>query len=112
MTGFTCIWEFRIRPERRGEFERHYGADGMWATLFRQASGYRGTVLLRDREGSSRYVTIDRWEDAGSYRAFRQQFSDEYHRLDEQCAALTMEENLIGEFAELHGGATEEGAKI
>jgi len=101
MTGYTYLWEFRIRPDRRDEFERHYGPGGTWANLFRRSRGYLGTLLLRDEADPSRFVTIDRWENAETYRAFREHFSDDYRRLDERCEDLTVDERLIGEFAEL-----------
>lgn len=60
-TRYTYPWEFLIEPTRREEFERHYGPNGTWVTLFRRSAGYRGTLLLRDRLNPLRFVTVDRW---------------------------------------------------
>ena len=51
------LWEFRVRPERRREFEEHYGSDGTWAAFFRGGRGYRESILLRDREEPDRAVS-------------------------------------------------------
>lgn len=98
MAGFTTVWEFRVRGERREEFERHYGPEGSWALLFRQAEGYVGTELLKDRSDALRYLTIDRWASAAAYRAFRAEFARPYATLDERCAGLTTHEAALGEY--------------
>ncbi|HEV8255177.1 MAG TPA: antibiotic biosynthesis monooxygenase family protein, partial [Vicinamibacteria bacterium] len=66
------VWEFRVLPDKRYEFERRYGGDGDWARLFRLADGYAGTTLLRDAEDPGRYVTIDAWRDREAYAWFRE----------------------------------------
>lgn len=100
MTGFASVWEFRVRPEAVAEFERHYGPQGSWAQLFRQAPGYLETLLLRDAEEPLRYLTIDRWRSAADYRGFRARFAREYAALDARCEALTTGEAALGAFAE------------
>lgn len=49
MGQYAYLWEFQARAGRQEEFERHYGPDGAWVTLFRKAPGYIETLLLRDR---------------------------------------------------------------
>ena len=98
MAGFATVWELRIRSERRAEFERHYGPQGTWAGLFRQAAGYVGTELLHDRSDLLRYLTIDRWTSPEAYRAFRAEFARPYAALDEACAELTTHEAALGEY--------------
>jgi len=100
MAGYVTIWEFRVRGDRREEFERHYGPQGSWVALFRQAAGYVGTELLHDRSDPLRYLTIDRWTDADAYRAFRAGFAGPYAVLDQACEGLTTHEAAIGEFEE------------
>ena len=95
---YTCIWDFRVRPERQAAFETDYGPDGTWASLFRRAEGYLGTTLLRDRADPLRYVTVDRWQSIEAYQAFRARFSREYDELDRACAGLTSQETALGEF--------------
>lgn len=91
-----------MRPSQQAEFERHYAPDGTWAALFRQADGYLGTQLLQDRANPLRYVTIDRWTNCESYRAFRTQFGGQYEALDRQCEGLTTHEAPLGEYSDVH----------
>ena len=96
--GYATVWEFRVRSERREEFERHYGPEGSWFVLFRQAPGYLGTELLHDRSEPLRYLTIDRWASAEAYRAFRAEFARDYATLDAACEGLTTHEAALGEY--------------
>jgi heme-degrading monooxygenase HmoA len=99
-TRYTYLWEFLIERTRREEFERHYGPNGTWVTLFRRSAGYRGTLLLRDRLDPLRFVTVDRWESEAAYRAFRAEHAAEYADLDARCEHLTLRETSLGEFEE------------
>jgi heme-degrading monooxygenase HmoA len=92
---FTTVWKFVVREEAVGEFERHYGPDGMWASLFRKARGYLGTELYRSVANGGEYVTIDRWVDEAAYAAFRETHAAEYAALDAQCEALTVNEERV-----------------
>lgn len=95
--GFSILWEFLIRADGQAEFERHYSPGGSWAALFRQAEGYLGTELLRDRGNRLRYLTIDRWTGIEAWQAFRERFAAQYKALDRQCQGLTERETLLGE---------------
>jgi heme-degrading monooxygenase HmoA len=95
---FHILWEYRIREEKRAEFERHYMSDGTWAQLFRRDPGYRGTSLLRDPEDSARYLTIDQWDAAVSFKRFKKDFAAEYEAVDKQMEALTESERHLGSF--------------
>ena len=99
--SFIHVWEFVIDDARRTEFELRYGPRGAWAVLFGRAQGFLGTQLLRDEATPGRYLTIDRWQSAEAYRAFRTQFGAEYAALDRQCAAYTRQERAIGSFTEI-----------
>jgi len=92
------IWEYEVRPGREAEFRRHYGPDGSWVRLFREAAGHLDTMLLQDAESPGRYVTVDRWESAAAYAAFRERHAAEYEALDGACAALTVSERDLGTF--------------
>lgn len=98
--GYATLWEFAVLPARQSEFETEYGPEGRWVALFRQAPGYLGSELLRDREHSLRYVTIDRWESADSYHDFRRRFAAEYERLDREFEGWTTREAPLGEFVD------------
>ena len=95
---FVVVWEFRVGPDRKAEFEARYGPDGDWARLFRRGEGYEGTVLLRDPELPGRYLVTDTWRDAAAHDAFRQRHADAYGALDAECAALTLDERRLGAF--------------
>jgi heme-degrading monooxygenase HmoA len=92
------VWEFRVKPERRREFETHYGIDGTWVAFFRGGEGYRESILLRDREAPDRYVTIDVWTDWESFRTFRERHARGYEEIDRRCEALTDQERSLGIF--------------
>ena len=92
------LWEFRVKPERRREFEEHYGSHGAWVAFFRGGEGYRESILLRDREAPERYITIDVWADSESYGAFRERHAREYEAIDRRCGELTDQERCIGHF--------------
>jgi heme-degrading monooxygenase HmoA len=95
---YTYIWVFEVSMDRQAEFLQHYGPRGKWASLFRRADGYVGTVLCRDRERASRFVTIDTWRSADAHAAFRESFAQEYAELDRRCVTLTDDERLLGSF--------------
>ena len=94
----VAIWELTVRAGAEREFEELYGPGGAWASLFRTAAGYLGTELLRPLADSRRYLTIDRWETAESYAAFREARAAEYQALDARGDALTEEERVVGEY--------------
>lgn len=92
------IWTYTIKPARRAEFEQRYASDGSWAQLFGRAAGYRGTTLLKDANSETRYATVDRWESVAALEAFKREFSHPYRELDQECTALTCEEQHVGTF--------------
>lgn len=93
---FTTVWKFVVREEAIAEFERHYGAEGTWAFLFRKGRGYVGTELYRSVAKAGEYVTVDRWVDESAYRAFREEYAGEYDGIDRECEELTeREEQLV-----------------
>jgi heme-degrading monooxygenase HmoA len=102
--AFTTLWEFTVQPARQADFESHYGPDGTWARLFRRASGYLGSELLRDAANPLRYLTIDRWESAAAWQAFRHEFGAEYERLDREFEGLTTREASLGQYTPVEGG--------
>jgi heme-degrading monooxygenase HmoA len=100
---YVVLWRFRPVVGREGEFERAYGPSGEWARLFGRDDGYLGTELLlrRSEDGSSEYLTLDRWVSRAAYEAFRARRSGEYRRLDSRLEGLTEEETLLGAFEAL-----------
>lgn len=92
---YSLIWRFTVKPARRADFERHYGAAGTWAALFRESPGYLGTELLRDTVRNTVYVTIDRWTDAAAFAAFKTAYGAAYAALDRECESLTLHEECL-----------------
>ena len=78
---YVAIWKFIVAPENAENFEHHYGPAGTWVQLFRRAPGYVRTELFRGDAGE--YLTLDYWENAEAFRAFREAHAEEYARLEE-----------------------------
>ena len=94
----VILWEFQVRPGAEAAFERAYGPSGDWARLFAAAEGWLGTELLRDESEPGRYVTVDRWDSAARFAAFRAAQAEAYDALDRRCEGLTTGERLLGRF--------------
>jgi hypothetical protein len=71
---FVRIWQFRVAPEKADEFRRVY------------------------------FLTIDRWDSAEAWAAFRRAWGDEYAALDRRCQELTVAEGEIGTFGTVPEG--------
>ncbi len=97
----SIVWEFYVRERREQEFELLYNGEGLWAMLFRSSPGYHGTKLLRDTDGTRRYLTVDRWHTYAEFEQFKRMFQSEYKAIDEKCEELTESERLMGVFEEI-----------
>jgi heme-degrading monooxygenase HmoA len=93
----VIVWEFLPRVGKEPEFERAYGSTGEWAKLFAQSADYRGTELLKSREGNT-YLTFDRWTSVEAFAEFKQRWHAEYSALDKRMGSLTENESSIGEY--------------
>ncbi len=96
--GLAILWEFTVDSSRQAEFESHYGPDGSWARLFREARGYIATELLHDRENPRRYVTVDHWSSVDHWREFRNEHAEAYEALDRRCEGIATRETPLGEY--------------
>lgn len=95
------VWEFRVPPDKRGEFENAYGPDGLWAQLFRRDKGYIRTELYHDARVEGRYFTLDFWQSRGAFYSFKEHNLAGYKSLDQQCSTLTAEETFLAEYETL-----------
>ena len=95
---YVIIWDYQVKVDHTAEFEQIYYSNGAWTELFRKGTCYINTELLRDEMNPQRYITIDRWDSAEDYEAFRTQFNKEYKALDAQCEGLTERETLLGKW--------------
>ena len=99
MRAYAIVWQYDIHPAARNEFERAYGPDGAWATLFRASPDYLATRLLRDTALPDRYVTLDPWRAEAAFAAFvADRRAADYCALDRRCDALTAAEARLGTF--------------
>ena len=98
---YVIVWEYVVPPAKVEDFVSAYGAGGAWAELFGLADGFEGVELYRQEDVPARFVTVDRWRTAGDFAAFKARFEPDYHRLDEDLADLTVEENRLGAFDQI-----------
>jgi heme-degrading monooxygenase HmoA len=98
MAIYTYVWEFVVLPEQIEPFLRAYGPAGEWVRLFRRAPGYVRTELHRDGSDPCRFITIDYWESADHWQAFRSQFAQQFETLDAKGERLTQRETELGHF--------------
>jgi heme-degrading monooxygenase HmoA len=95
----VIIWQFIVLDPQLEQFVEAYGSGGEWVRLFRRAEGYIGTDLLRSWGDSTLFLTVDRWESAACFDRFREDFSDEYRRLDARLMGLSASEKKVGIFS-------------
>ena len=99
--SYAIVWEFLVPEDQTTPFEAAYGPDGPWSQLFARAPGFLEVRLLRSRDQTGRYLTIDRWQSAGAFENFRKQFATEYQELDRQLEGLASSEAPLGIFDEM-----------
>lgn len=92
---FVIVWKYEVPAASDEEFRLAYGPDGDWARLFAGQEGFVGTELIAN-DASRHYLTIDRWESADAFNSFMEKNRNEYQRLDDRFAALTVTEELLG----------------
>jgi quinol monooxygenase YgiN len=70
------------------------------AHLFGKGDGYVETLLFRDTDRPTRYLTIDRWRSRAAYEAFVSSSRSLYAALDRRGDALTVSERRVGTFCD------------
>jgi heme-degrading monooxygenase HmoA len=95
---YEIFWEYEVRPGQTAAFEVLYGGDGEWARLFRGADGYVETLLFRDTDRLTHYLTIDRWRSRAAFDTFIETAGPAYAALDLRGDALTVRERRISAF--------------
>ena len=103
---FVVLWEFEVKPGCEDRFERVYGPDGDWASLFRRDAQYLRTDLLRDLSRRGVYLTADYWRSRAAYQAFLSAHEAEYQLLDAANDKLTASERNIGVFEHIEDAAS------
>lgn len=97
------VWQYKVAPDKQAEFEQYYGADGSWAKLFGQTTGFVSTTLIHHTTEPMTYMTLDQWSDELSFRRFMHEHKAAYDTLDAQCEGITIEEKYMGTYAEALG---------
>jgi len=95
---YTVIWQYKINPAYRSEFEELYGQEGKWIKLFKQSKNFIETEFYQCKVNSERYITIDKWQSESDYKTFKIAHGEEYNALDRQADNSTNIETLIGSF--------------
>lgn len=95
---YCYVWEYAVKSGKLSAFEASYGPEGEWVQLFRRDPEYIRTVLLRDRQDPTRFITLDFWTSRDACEAFREKFESEFEALDGRCEALTHRETHVGDF--------------
>lgn len=95
---YIIIWQFEVKQEYFDNFVSAYGSSGTWVELFKKGSGYKETKLLQDVGNKLIFITIDMWESKKSYDGFKNNFKEEYFKLDNEFEKFTISEKLIAEF--------------
>lgn len=95
---YCYVWEFVVRPDEVRAFEASYGPGGEWTQFFGRDPRYIRTVVLRDRNAPTRFVTIDYWTSGEAFLAFRDRFGAEFEDMDARFEPLALRETHMGEF--------------
>lgn len=95
---FITVWEFRVRARKRRAFVRAYGPAGEWVKLFRRATGYRATRLVRHPSNPLRFFTVDVWASRRAFTEAKRKFAKEYAALDARFERLTSRETHLAAF--------------
>lgn len=95
---YVVLWEYRVKTNKRSEFEAAYSADGAWVELFKRNAGFIAVELLRDEADRQHYLTIDRWRSKSDHEEFLRRWWEEYKALDALCENMTESEALIGKW--------------
>ena len=86
---FATVWTYKVRPGKRDRFVEIYGAEGKWASLFRQQEGFIRTDLFEDLTQEGHFMSADLWRTRSDYEQFQENYGGTYEELDRQCASLS-----------------------
>ena len=98
MSYFITIWQYKVKPEKKTEFEKLYGRDGDWVKLFKKNPDYIKTELINDINNNDLYLTLDYWKSKKAYFNFKEKSKNEFSEIDKKGEKLTLNEKHIGEF--------------
>ena len=96
--AYVVAWEYQVKQGAEQKFATAYGAEGEWVALFKKATGFIRTELVRSEYDAHKFVTVDVWESRTAYDSFRKAFELEYDALDTIFQDLTLHEAKVGSF--------------
>ena len=94
---YIRVWEYEVVAKHNDAFVAAYGADGDWAQLFHRSRGHVGTELYRSTDDEAHFVTVDRWTDQATWRAFLEEWGEAYKSLDKSMNRLTASQRSLSE---------------
>ena len=92
------ICEFLVKEGARQKFVLVFGPGGVWSSLFSNAPGFWGTILLCDEDNSSRYLVIETWKSIAQRKQFLDDHADACLELDDRLAQLIEHKTDLGVF--------------
>ncbi len=98
---FLILWEFEVKSGKEQCFEKAYGPEGPWVSLFKHDVHYRQTQLLKDPSRPGIYFTLDFWNSESDYFHFKHSNQSTYASIDKDMEKLTIRERNLGCFQQL-----------
>lgn len=95
---YCVVWEYEVEEEKQHDFEREYGAKGVWSKLFSTSTNYKGSQLSKCIDSDQLYLLLDWWEDAACYHTFLKENETAYANFSKRLASLYRTETRLGEF--------------
>ena len=81
-----------------------FGPEGIWQGLLRQAESYVATEVQCESVGDGRYRIRDFWSGHRGFEIFREQFAEDFGRLDRFIAEeLVEKQEFVGAYYQADG---------
>jgi len=94
----AVVWQFDVKPERRDDFERFYGADGEWTMVSRKSRSFIGSSFLREFTAEPKYLLIEYWSEMLPYERHQVDLRDEIDALERSREEMTTSATPLGVF--------------
>jgi hypothetical protein len=95
---------------RQSDFERVFGAGGIWTRLLSQSDGYLVTEVWCESHESRQYRVMDFWNWHRNFETFRAGFQREFERFESWIVSerLIGKEQFLGAYYERKDGSGNE----
>ena len=81
MSQFITTWKYKVKSEKRNEFEKLYEKDDNWVKLFRNIRINIKTELIKDLNNNDIYITLDYWKSKEAYYKFKDATKQEFSKI-------------------------------